>query len=45
LSGRGPRAKGSVAEVSLFFATVFVGLHFVSVKYALEGIPPLALVR
>jgi hypothetical protein len=45
LSGRGPRAKGIVAEVSLFFATVFVGLHFVSVKYALEGIPPLALVR
>ena len=25
LSGRGPRAKGSVAEVFLFFATVFVG--------------------
>ena len=44
MSGRGPRAKGIVAEVSLFFAAVFVGLDFVSVKYALEGFPPLALV-
>ena len=39
LGGRGPCAKGIVAEVSLFFAAVFVGLDFVSVKYALDGIP------
>ena len=28
----------------MFFAAVFVGLDFVSVKYALEGFPPLVLV-
>ena len=44
MTGRTPRAKGVVAEVSLFFAAVFVGLDFVSVKYALEGFPPLVLV-
>ncbi len=38
------RTKGVVAEVLLFFAAVFVGIDFVSVKYALEEIPPLVLV-
>ena len=30
--------------MALFFAAVFVGMDFVSVKYALEGFPPLVLV-
>src|SRR5918998_4126255 len=37
------RAKGSpvLAEVSLLLAVFFVGMDVVSVKYALEGMPPL----
>ena len=42
--GRTLRTKGLVAEALLFFAAVFVGMDFVSVKYALEGLPPLVLV-
>ena len=37
-------AKGGVAEASLLLAAFFVGTDFVSVKYALEGFPPLVLV-
>ncbi len=44
MTGPTPRRTGVVAEVSLFFAAVFVGLDFVAVKYALEGFPPLVLV-
>jgi drug/metabolite transporter (DMT)-like permease len=44
LTGQATHTKGVVAEVSLFFAAVFVGMDFVAVKYALEGIPPLVLV-
>lgn len=33
-----------LAEVSLLLAAFFVGTDFVSVKYALEGLPPLVLV-
>ena len=37
--------RGAVpAEVSLLLAAFFVGTDFVSVKYALEGLPPLVLV-
>lgn len=32
------------AELSLLLAVLFVGTDFVSVKYALEGLPPLVLV-
>lgn len=38
------RTRGVLAEVLLFFAAVFVGVDFVSVKYALEGFPALVLV-
>lgn len=47
--GRGWRAtsgeggKAALAEASLLMAAFFVGTDFVSVKYALEGIPPLVL--
>lgn len=33
-----------MAEASLLLAAIFVGTDFVSVKYALEGFPPLVLV-
>ena len=46
-SGRtndGTRGKATLGEVSLLLAAFFVGTDFVSVKYALQGLPPLALV-
>jgi drug/metabolite transporter (DMT)-like permease len=46
-SGRthdGTRGKAALGEVSLLLAAFFVGTDFVSVKYALQGLPPLALV-
>src|SRR5215210_3669829 len=48
LTGRGadPRQvraakNAALAEVSLLLAVFFVGMDIVSVKYALEGFPPL----
>ena len=38
------KGKAALAEASLLMAAFFVGTDFVSVKYALEGIPPLVLV-
>ncbi len=38
------KGKAALAEASLLLAAFCVGTDFVSVKYALEGIPPLVLV-
>jgi hypothetical protein len=38
------KGKAATAEVALLMAAFFVGTDFVSVKYALEGIPPLVFV-
>ncbi len=46
-SGRtheGTKGRAALAEISLLLAAFFVGTDFVSVKYALQGLPPLALV-
>jgi drug/metabolite transporter (DMT)-like permease len=46
-SGRthdGKKGKAALGEVSLLLAAFFVGTDFVSVKYALQGLPPLVLV-
>lgn len=40
----GAKKNAALAEVSLLLAAFFVGTDFVSVKYALEGFPPLVLV-
>jgi drug/metabolite transporter (DMT)-like permease len=40
----GTKGKAALAEISLLLAAFFVGTDFVSVKYALRGLPPLALV-
>jgi drug/metabolite transporter (DMT)-like permease len=37
----GAKGKAALAEVSLLLAIFFVGMDVVSVKYALEGLPPL----
>jgi drug/metabolite transporter (DMT)-like permease len=37
------RSKAALAEVSMLLAAFFVGTDVVSVKYALEGFPPLVL--
>jgi drug/metabolite transporter (DMT)-like permease len=37
------RGKAAIAEVSMLLAAFFVGTDVVSVKYALEGFPPLVL--
>ena len=37
----GAKGKAALAEASLLMAAFFVGTEFVSVKYALEGLPPL----
>ena len=45
MTGRARGAgRGALAEASLLLAAFFVGTDFVSVKYALEGLPPLVLV-
>ena len=38
------KKNAALAEVSLLLAAFFVGMDFVSVKYALEGLPALVLV-
>jgi drug/metabolite transporter (DMT)-like permease len=43
-TSHGSKGKAALAETSLLMAAFFVGTDFVSVKYALEGIPPLVLV-
>jgi drug/metabolite transporter (DMT)-like permease len=43
LSRTGVRGKASLAEVWILLAAFFVGTDVVSVKYALEGFPPLVL--
>ena len=40
----GAKERAALAEVSLLLAAFFVGTDFVSIKYALEGLPPLVLV-
>jgi drug/metabolite transporter (DMT)-like permease len=40
----GTKGKAALAEFLLLLAAFFVGTDFVSVKYALQGLPPLALV-
>jgi drug/metabolite transporter (DMT)-like permease len=40
----GAKQGAKLGEVSLLLAAFFVGTDFVSVKYALQGLPPLALV-
>ena len=40
----GTKGKAALGEVSLLLAAFFVGTDFVSVKYALQGLPPLVLV-
>jgi drug/metabolite transporter (DMT)-like permease len=40
----GAKQSARLAEISLLLAAFFVGTDFVSVKYALRGLPPLALV-
>ena len=40
----GAKQGAKLAEISLLLAAFFVGTDFVSVKYALRGLPPLALV-
>ena len=40
----GTKGKAPLGEVSLLLAAFFVGTDFVSVKYALRGLPPLVLV-
>lgn len=40
----GAKGNAALAETSLLLAAFFVGADFVSVKYALAGIPPLVLV-
>jgi drug/metabolite transporter (DMT)-like permease len=40
----GVKKKAALAEISLLLATFFVGTDFVSIKYALRGLPPLVLV-
>jgi drug/metabolite transporter (DMT)-like permease len=40
----GVRGNAALAEASLLLAAFFLGTDFVSVKYALEGFPPLVLV-
>ena len=39
----GAKEKAALAEISLLMAVFFVGTDVVSVKYALEGFPPLVL--
>ena len=46
-SGRthdGTKGRAAPGEIFLFLAAFFVGTDFVSVKYALQGLPPLVLV-
>jgi drug/metabolite transporter (DMT)-like permease len=38
------KRESVLAEASLLLAAFFVGTDFVSVKYALEGLPPTVLV-
>ena len=38
------KKRGSLGEFLLLLAAFFVGTDFVSVKYALQGLPPLVLV-
>ena len=40
----GTKGNATLAETTLLMAAFFVGTDFVSVKYALEGFPPLVLV-
>ena len=40
----GAKGNATLAETALLMAAFFVGTDFVSVKYALEGLPPLVLV-
>jgi drug/metabolite transporter (DMT)-like permease len=40
----GTKGKAALGEISLLLAAFFVGTDFVSVKYALQGLPPLVLV-
>jgi drug/metabolite transporter (DMT)-like permease len=40
----GTKRKATLGELSLLLAAFFVGTDFVSVKYALQGLPPLVLV-
>ena len=40
----GTKGRAALGEVSLLLAAFFVGTDFVSVKYALRGLPPLVLV-
>ena len=41
LTQAGTKENAALAEVSLLLAVFFVGMDVVSVKYALEGFPPL----
>jgi drug/metabolite transporter (DMT)-like permease len=43
LRGTSARGRAALAEVSILLAAFFVGTDVVSVKYALEGFPPLVL--
>jgi drug/metabolite transporter (DMT)-like permease len=43
LRGTSTRGRAALAEVSILLAAFFVGTDIVSVKYALEGFPPLVL--
>ena len=43
ITSGGAKGKASLAEISLLMAVFFVGTDVVSVKYALEGFPPLVL--
>ena len=43
LRGTGVRDKAALAEVSILLAAFFIGTDVVSIKYALEGFPPLVL--
>jgi drug/metabolite transporter (DMT)-like permease len=43
LRGASARGRAALAEVSILLAAFFVGTDVVSVKYALEGFPPLVL--
>jgi drug/metabolite transporter (DMT)-like permease len=43
LRGTGVGDKAALAEVSILLAAFFIGTDVVSIKYALEGFPPLVL--
>ena len=43
LRGTGVGDKAALAEASILLAAFFIGTDVVSIKYALEGFPPLVL--